>query len=111
MHTAGRRASEPRPAQRIRMPFVWFAKRSPSNPQDLELRSTLALYLAKSGDKAAALAQIKDVDRASKKTPAVLLDSAVVHELCGERDIAFSTLSAALKAGYYSQRDRRMSRN
>lgn len=70
-----------------------------SNPQDLELPSTLALYLAKSGDKAAALAQIKDVDLASKKTPAVLLYSAVVHELCGDRDIAFSMLSAALKAG------------
>jgi len=51
------------------------------------------------GDKVAALAQIKDVDRSSKKTAAVLLDSAVVHELCGERDIALSMLSAALKAG------------
>jgi eukaryotic-like serine/threonine-protein kinase len=70
-----------------------------ANPQDLELQSTLALYLAKSGDKQAALAQIKDVDRAPKKTAPVLLDAAVVHELCGERDIALTTLSAALKAG------------
>ncbi|HET9364648.1 MAG TPA: tetratricopeptide repeat protein, partial [Candidatus Angelobacter sp.] len=66
---------------------------------DLETRSTLALYLAKSGDKTGALAEIKDVDRSPKKTASVLLDSAVVHELCGERDIALSTLSAALKAG------------
>jgi serine/threonine-protein kinase len=70
-----------------------------AHPQDPEVRSTLALYLAKSGDKAAALAEIKDVDRAPKKTAAVLLDSAVVHEICGERDIALATLSAALKAG------------
>jgi serine/threonine protein kinase/Flp pilus assembly protein TadD len=70
-----------------------------ANPQDLELQSTLALYLAKSGDKQAALAQITLVDRAAKKTAPVLLDSAVVHELCGERDIALNTISAALKAG------------
>lgn len=70
-----------------------------AHPQDPEARSTLALYLAKSGDKAAALAEIKDVDRVPKKTASVLLDSAVVHELCGERDIALTTLSAALKAG------------
>jgi eukaryotic-like serine/threonine-protein kinase len=70
-----------------------------AKPDDLETRSTLALYLAKSGDKEGALAEIKNVDSASKKTAAVLLDSAVVHELCGERDTALSTLSAALKAG------------
>jgi eukaryotic-like serine/threonine-protein kinase len=70
-----------------------------ANPQDLEVQSTLALYLAKSGDKQAALTQIAQVDRAAKKTASVLLDSAVVHELCGERDIALTTLSAALKAG------------
>jgi eukaryotic-like serine/threonine-protein kinase len=70
-----------------------------ATPQDLEVQSTLALYLAKSGDKQAALTQIAQVDRAAKKTASVLLDSAVVHELCGERDIALTTLSAALKAG------------
>jgi hypothetical protein len=45
------------------------------------------------------LGQVAQIDRAPKKTASVLLDSAVVHELCGERDIALSTLSAALKAG------------
>jgi serine/threonine-protein kinase len=70
-----------------------------ANPQDPEVRSTLALYLAKSGDKQAARAQIAQVDRAAKKTAPVLLDSAVVHELCGERDIAFTMLSAALNTG------------
>ncbi len=70
-----------------------------AKPDDLETRSTLALYLAKSGDKEGALAEIKNVDAASGKTAAVLLDSAVVHELCGERDTALGTLSAALKAG------------
>ncbi|HZS26683.1 MAG TPA: protein kinase [Candidatus Angelobacter sp.] len=70
-----------------------------AKPDELEARSTLALYLAKSGDQSAALAEIKDVDSAPKKTSDVLLDSAVVHELCGERDVAFTMLSAALKAG------------
>jgi len=69
------------------------------NPQDLEVQSNLALYLSKSGDKQGALGQVAQIDRAPKKTASVLLDSAVVHELCGEREIALSTLSAALKAG------------
>ncbi|HXO37883.1 MAG TPA: tetratricopeptide repeat protein, partial [Candidatus Acidoferrum sp.] len=70
-----------------------------ANPQDLEVQSNLALYLAKSGDKQRALAQITQVDHAPKKTASLLLDSAVVHELCGERDTALTTLSAALKSG------------
>ena len=41
------------------------------NPQDLDLQSMLALYLAKSGDKHAALQQIEVVDRAPKKSSEV----------------------------------------
>ncbi len=68
--------------------------------QDLVLQSKLALYLAKSGDKAGALAQIASVDRAPKKTGEQWYDSAVIHELCGERDQALAALAGALKAGY-----------
>ena len=71
-----------------------------ADPQDLELRSALALYLAKSGDKQGALAEIAQVDRAAKKEAEVLFDSAVVHELCGEREPALAALSASVKAGY-----------
>jgi eukaryotic-like serine/threonine-protein kinase len=71
-----------------------------AQPDDIDLRSSLALYLAKSGDKQTALAEIKEVDRTSKKPASVLFKSAVVHELSGERDQALAALSAALKGGY-----------
>jgi eukaryotic-like serine/threonine-protein kinase len=71
-----------------------------THPEDLELQTNLALYLAKSGDKHAALAQIKEADHAPDKTASVLFNSAVVHELGGERDQALAALSAAHKAGY-----------
>ena len=68
--------------------------------QDQDARTYLALYLAKIGDKKEALAEIREGDDAAQKTPEVLFRSAVVHELCGERDLALTTLSASLNAGY-----------
>ncbi|MGC2696516.1 MAG: tetratricopeptide repeat protein, partial [Candidatus Angelobacter sp.] len=70
------------------------------HPDDLDARTHMALYLAKSGDKKSALAEIAVVDRAAKKEAEVLFGAAVVHELCGERNVAMDTLSAALKQGY-----------
>jgi serine/threonine-protein kinase len=71
-----------------------------TNPRDPERLANLALYLAKSGEKQAALEQIKEVDRAKDKSASVLFNSAVVHELVGERDQALAALNAAHKAGY-----------
>ena len=74
-----------------------------AHPDDLDLQSTLALYLAKHGDKQAALDQLKAGDAAPKKTPVILFRSAVVHEICGEREQALTALSASLKSGYALQ--------
>jgi len=70
--------------------------------QDRDAQSYLALYLAKTGDKKGALEQIHRVDSVTKEDAEVLFRSAVVHELCGERDLALTKLSASLKAGYSS---------
>ncbi len=70
--------------------------------QDIDARTHLALYLAKIGDKKTALEQIGQVDNATQKDAEVLFGSAVVHELCGERALALTALSASLKAGYGS---------
>lgn len=71
-----------------------------AHPQDIELRTNLALYQAKSGDKKGALAAIGLVEGAPAKPASVLFNSAVVYELCGERDQALAALAAAIKAGY-----------
>lgn len=70
------------------------------NPNDVDLKSSLALYLVKSGDRQAALKEIQEVDRMANKPGSALFKSAVVHELSAERDQALIALSAALKAGY-----------
>ena len=69
------------------------------NPQQVDLRADLAMYLAKSGDKDGALLELKPVEQAGNKEPNTLYLSAVVYELCGERDQALAALAAAVKAG------------
>ena len=69
------------------------------NPAAADLQADLAMYLAKSGDKSAALRALKPVEQAHSKDPAVLYDSAVAYELCGERDNALNSLLAAVQAG------------
>ncbi|HET9839575.1 MAG TPA: protein kinase [Candidatus Angelobacter sp.] len=71
-----------------------------SHPQDNDVRANLALYLAKTGDKKDALDEIGKVDGAAKKEGGDYFRSALVHELCGERDRALHELSSALNAGY-----------
>jgi eukaryotic-like serine/threonine-protein kinase len=69
------------------------------NPNQMELRADLALYLAKIGEKDAALNELKPVAEAHDANPGDLYTSALVYELCGKRDQALATLLAAVKAG------------
>jgi serine/threonine protein kinase len=69
------------------------------NPAQTDLKAELAMYLAKSGDKSAALRALKPVEDAHSKDPAVLYYAAVVYELCADRDKALSSLLAAVQAG------------
>jgi eukaryotic-like serine/threonine-protein kinase len=68
---------------------------------DFDAQLHVALYLAKIGDdKKSALAEIAKVDGVKQKEAGVFFTSAIVHELCGERDVALAMLSAAVKQGY-----------
>lgn len=69
------------------------------SPTQADLKADLAMYLAKSGDKSAALRALKPVEEAHSKDPTVLYDSAVVYELCGQRDKALNSLLAAVQGG------------
>jgi serine/threonine-protein kinase len=75
-------------------------ERLAAHADDQDARTYLALYLAKTGDKKAALAEVANFDGAPQKEAENLFRSAVVHELGGERDVALATLSAAVKQGY-----------
>ena len=71
-----------------------------ARPDDLDLRATIAIYRAKSGDKTGAAADIAAVDSAPKPSPSMLFKSTVVHELTGNRKVALASLERTLEAGY-----------
>ena len=69
-------------------------------PNDDNVRSSLALYLAKSGQAPDALALLDALAPASLSKPAILFKSAIVRELAGQRRPALALLEKALAAGY-----------
>ncbi len=69
------------------------------SPTQTDLKADLAMYLAKSGDKSAALKAMEPVEEAHTQDLTVLYDSAVVYELCGQRDKALHSLLAAVQGG------------
>ena len=68
-------------------------------PNDADLRSRLALCLAKSGEKKEAVAEAAAVETLDRTAP-VLARLVSVYEICGQRRQALDTMAVALKAGY-----------
>ncbi|HKV40837.1 MAG TPA: tetratricopeptide repeat protein, partial [Blastocatellia bacterium] len=69
-----------------------------SKPNDPELLSRLAVYLAKNGAKEEAMQQLRAVEGLDK-SGAVLARLVLAYELCGHREQALKALEAAIKAG------------
>jgi tetratricopeptide (TPR) repeat protein len=70
------------------------------NPGDIGLRASLAVYLAKLGDLAGALAELNRIRDIPANDKSTLFKAAMVYELCHKRDQALATLSQAVRAGY-----------
>jgi len=69
------------------------------HPDQIDLKADLAMYLAKSGDKTAALAELHPVEQSRSRDPNVLYSLAIVYEICGNRNASLSRLADAVKAG------------
>jgi predicted Zn-dependent protease len=69
------------------------------HPDQIELKADLAMYLAKRGDKQAALTALQPVEQSQSKDGDVLYDVAQVYEICGKREPALNALAGAVKAG------------
>jgi tetratricopeptide (TPR) repeat protein len=69
------------------------------NPRDLDLLSTLAVLLAKLGQKSAAIAAADQAAAAGPKDPRVLLRQAQVYTLLGSLDAALTSLDRAVANG------------
>lgn len=70
------------------------------NPNDADLRATVAVYYAKLPDRERSLAEVARARRLAPMQPKVLFKSALVYELTGQRDPAINALDLALQAGY-----------
>lgn len=70
-----------------------------NKPNDPDLDSRLALYLAKSGEKQPALLEAAVVEKLDK-SGLVLSRLVTIYELCGQRRQALDAMAAALKGGY-----------
>jgi len=69
------------------------------NPDDPDMRATLATYLVKTGDKAAALRELEAVVKAKPREALTYFRMSVAYELCGDRNRALDALAASVKAG------------
>ncbi len=68
------------------------------SPPDPDLESTLATYLAKSGDFKSALQQANAIP--SSQNPDVLSNLALAYEVCHRRERALDCLNKSIRAGY-----------
>ena len=75
-------------------------KQLAANPADVNLRSSLAGYLAKNGDTERALAELRTIEQTPNRNPSVYYKTAVVNEIAGRRDAALRDLEVAVKRGY-----------
>jgi tetratricopeptide (TPR) repeat protein len=69
-------------------------------PSDPDLRTRLALYLAKQGDRARALKELGLWETLPQKSPASHFRALLTHEILGDRTAALASLEKALTAGY-----------
>ncbi|HUK19065.1 MAG TPA: protein kinase [Bryobacteraceae bacterium] len=67
---------------------------------DLVARSSLAVYLAKSGDPGRSRFEAASVAEAAPADQDVIFNLAIAHELTGQRDQALAALQHAIAAGY-----------
>lgn len=67
---------------------------------NVQNRSRLALFLAKSGDKTRALSEVRRVLSGEARDVNSLYRAAVTYDLCGDRARALATLEQALTGGY-----------
>ncbi len=70
------------------------------DPSQTVNRSRLSLYLAKTGDTKAALAELATVFTREVTDVSTLFRAAVIYELAGRRDDALAALERALERGY-----------
>jgi len=78
-----------------------------TQPHDVALRTRLAMYLAKRGDRGEALSELGKTGPIADKDADSLYFAAVAYEVAGRREDALAALGRALRAGYSLETVRR----
>jgi hypothetical protein len=82
---------------------IELAREKLGSPPDADLQGSLAVYYAKSGDRAHALEVLGDLDRNPMQTPGSHFQAVLAYEISGDRDRALQELDVTVRAGYSSQ--------
>ncbi len=72
-------------------------------PGDTDLSASLAVYLAKAGDRGGAMQQLDVLKKLENLTANARFQAALAYEILGRRDAALASLEGAIKAGYSSR--------
>ncbi|HXB75366.1 MAG TPA: protein kinase [Candidatus Acidoferrales bacterium] len=91
---------QPKAVQAYTRAIQLVRDRLAASPNDVEARGSLAVYLAKSGDKTGALREAASLDKAAGNTPGSKFKSALAYEIAGKRDDALRALASAMEARY-----------
>ena len=92
--------NRPREAESYRRAIQLIEEQLAKDPTHAQNRSRLAIYLAKSGNKTRALAELGRVLTPDVRDVNTIYRGAVTYELCGSREAALRTLETALQRGY-----------
>ncbi|MEO6565061.1 MAG: tetratricopeptide repeat protein, partial [Casimicrobiaceae bacterium] len=92
--------NRPKAIQTYQRAITILREQLAQKPEDVELRSRLAVYQVKSGDLAATKASLASLERDKLSQAAVLFRLAVANEVVGARDKAMTMIERALQAGY-----------
>jgi len=78
------------------------------NPNNPDQRGSLALYLAKAGDKKASLTEISRALNLGPQNVNIVFNAAQVYEIAGDHALAIRRLEDALSRGYPADEARRI---
>jgi tetratricopeptide (TPR) repeat protein len=72
-------------------------------PGDSDLSASLAVYLAKAGERDGAVEQLDALKKLENPTANARFQAALAYEILGRRELALASLAAAIKSGYSSR--------
>jgi tetratricopeptide (TPR) repeat protein len=104
--TVGRLGSVRSQSKPMGTPSKLVREKMKAAPNDADLHGSLAVYLAKSGDRDGAAKELEILEGLPANSAGSLFKAALVNEILGRREPALHALESAMAAGYSPREDR-----